>query len=56
MTNTESQEERSMDPREPEEFHKAAKLEMGGICTQFQFSIIKFHPLGVVRPSKDTER
>lgn len=28
-----AKEERSMDPREPEEFQKAAKLEMGGICT-----------------------
>lgn len=26
-----AKEERSMDPREPEEFQKAAKLEMGGI-------------------------
>lgn len=48
-----------MDPREPEEFQKAAELEMRGSCTSpgsLSLSSI-LSKLGVIRPSKeDTER
>ena len=49
-----AKEERSMDPREPEGFQKAAELEMRGGCTSpssLSLSSI-LSKLGVIRPSK----
>ena len=54
-----AKEERSMDPREPEEFQKTAELEMGGICTSSSSLSLSsiLSKLGAIRPSKeDTER